>query len=129
MASKETESKKKYSGRERNKTSDAESAVNCRKRKKLRYQYLEEVNKVREKSIFQLRSELERWKQICITVDQDKVLMLEDQNFIDNSLTNDVMKNAIPHLQVKEEKCEQTCAQWDQKFFDNLFTTDIIKTL
>lgn len=37
-----------------------QSARECRARKKLRYQYLEELVLLREKSIFSLREELER---------------------------------------------------------------------
>ena len=39
-----------------------QSARECRARKKLRYQYLEELVASRERSVFQLRSELE---QVC----------------------------------------------------------------
>ena len=37
-----------------------QSARECRARKKLRYQYLEELVASRERSVFQLRSELEQ---------------------------------------------------------------------
>lgn len=46
-----------------------QSARECRARKKLRYQYLEELVLLREKSIFSLREELERLKSLCHDLD------------------------------------------------------------
>ncbi|XP_046377364.1 uncharacterized protein LOC124149675 [Haliotis rufescens] len=50
-----------------------QSARECRARKKLRYQYLEELVLNREQAIFALRDELEVFKQWCIQVDKGVV--------------------------------------------------------
>ncbi len=47
-----------------------ESARQCRHRKKLRYEYLEELVTDREKAIVQLQQELERLRSICQYLDQ-----------------------------------------------------------
>ena len=48
-----------------------ESARQCRHRKKLRYEYLEELVTDREKAIVQLQQELERLRTICQYLDQN----------------------------------------------------------
>ena len=48
-----------------------ESARQCRHRKKLRYEYLEELVTDREKAIVQLQQELERLQSICQHLDQN----------------------------------------------------------
>ncbi|KAH1022262.1 hypothetical protein HUJ04_011685 [Dendroctonus ponderosae] len=50
-----------------------QSARECRARKKLRYQYLEELVADREKAVFALRKELERYIQIARDIDEGKV--------------------------------------------------------
>jgi hypothetical protein len=50
-----------------------ESARQCRHRKKLRYEYLEELVTDREKAIIQLQQELERIRSICQQLDQHGV--------------------------------------------------------
>jgi hypothetical protein len=50
-----------------------ESARQCRHRKKLRYEYLEELVTDREKAIIQLQQELERLRTICQYLDQNGI--------------------------------------------------------
>lgn len=50
-----------------------ESARQCRHRKKLRYEYLEELVTDREKAIIQLKQELERIRSICQYLDQNGI--------------------------------------------------------
>lgn len=50
-----------------------QSARECRARKKLRYQYLEELVSDREKAVFALRRELETYKTWCQEVDNGKI--------------------------------------------------------
>lgn len=46
-----------------------QSARECRARKKLRYQYLEELVSSREKAVFSLREEVEMYRRWCHEVD------------------------------------------------------------
>uniref|UniRef100_A0A6M2DJ30 Putative camp-responsive element-binding protein-like 2-like isoform x1 tabanus bromius n=1 Tax=Xenopsylla cheopis TaxID=163159 RepID=A0A6M2DJ30_XENCH len=50
-----------------------QSARECRARKKLRYQYLEELVADREKAVFALRKELEKYKLWAVELDEDRI--------------------------------------------------------
>ncbi|XP_013794188.1 cAMP-responsive element-binding protein-like 2 [Limulus polyphemus] len=50
-----------------------QSAKECRARKKLRYQYLEELVAKREQAVFMLRKELEMYRDWCKALDQGQV--------------------------------------------------------
>lgn len=69
-----------------------QSARECRARKKLRYQYLEDLVANREKAVFALRDELELFKRFCREVDdghiseqlQEKLLEMETSSMRDS---------------------------------------------
>lgn len=70
-----------------------ESARQCRHRKKLRYEYLEELVSDREKAILQLQQELERLRSICRQVDQGEINENLRQEFIQWKNDPDLLNN------------------------------------
>ncbi|CAI9721040.1 cAMP-responsive element-binding partner-like 2 [Octopus vulgaris] len=75
-----------------------QSARECRARKKLRYQYLEELVVLRERSIFSLRDELERLKVLCSHLDNGIDLAAEVKQSILNTVKESDQKRLSESL-------------------------------
>ncbi|UJR21939.1 hypothetical protein I4U23_025008 [Adineta vaga] len=68
-----------------------ESARQCRHRKKLRYEYLEELVDDREKAIAQLHQEVERLRSVCQQIDQFGVTNVLHQELVQWNDDSDVV--------------------------------------
>jgi len=84
-----------------------QSARECRARKKLRYQYLEELVTAREQSVFSLRKELETVRQYCMEVDNGTVppALVKYMQKDDNDRSDDEDDDQDHTVNVKSEKC------------------------
>ncbi|CAF1085348.1 unnamed protein product [Adineta steineri] len=91
-----------------------ESARQCRHRKKLRYEYLEELVSDREKAIVQLQQELERLRSICKQIDQHEELVSDREK-------------AIVQLQQELERLRSICKQIDQHGMTNEIHQELIQ--
>jgi len=90
-----------------------QSARECRARKKLRYQYLEEVISETEKAIFSLRREMDMLKIWAKELDDGKLpenLVQYRTSCVEKKLTNPFKLQSHHHIQIAQQRQEAAAA-------------------